>query len=222
MNAAHRFILRVLLAIEALLILRPPFETDSGRKPPPHTRASRRPCLGSHRPPHARAMAGSPMKRMRKAGVTDPVTGELIPFPYMPRVAELRHGRHDLAPGGRSSIVAGERQLVSSNGAFLERSLAIALDHELRRPPNVDLRYQSARLMKSPPGPPMTLGNAAAVRVRLIVWCKACGHQVEPDPAEMARQYGATTSVLDWRDRLLCSSCGSRVVDMVVTGTERR
>jgi phosphoglycerate dehydrogenase-like enzyme len=25
----------------------------------------------------------------------------------------------------------------------------------------------------------MTLGNAAAARVRLIVWCKACGHQVE-------------------------------------------
>jgi hypothetical protein len=42
-------------------------------------------------------MAGSPMKRMRKAGVTDPVTGELIPFPYMPRVAELPAGwRHFL------------------------------------------------------------------------------------------------------------------------------
>jgi hypothetical protein len=36
----------------------------------------------------------SPMKR-RKAGVTDPVTGELVPFPYMPRVAELPAGwRH--------------------------------------------------------------------------------------------------------------------------------
>ena len=35
------------------------------------------------------------MKRMRRAGVTDPVTGELIPFPYMPRVAELPPGwRH--------------------------------------------------------------------------------------------------------------------------------
>jgi hypothetical protein len=26
----------------------------------------------------------------------------------------------------------------------------------------------------------MTLGNAAAARVRLIVWCKACQHQVGP------------------------------------------
>ena len=39
--------------------------------------------------------------------------------------------------------------------------------------------------MKSKPGPPMTLGNAAAARVRLIVWCKACGHQDEPDAADM-------------------------------------
>jgi hypothetical protein len=58
--------------------------------------------------------------------------------------------------------------------------------------------------------------------VRLIVWCKACGHQVEPDPAEMVARYGAETPVLNWRDRLVCSSCGSREVDMVVTGTERR
>jgi hypothetical protein len=34
-------------------------------------------------------------------------------------------------------------------------------------------------------GPPMTLGNAAAACVRLIVWCLDCQHQVEPDPAEM-------------------------------------
>jgi len=58
--------------------------------------------------------------------------------------------------------------------------------------------------MKSVAGPPMTLGNAAAARVRLIVWCKECQHQVEPDPAEMAARYGAETPVLDWRERLVC------------------
>jgi hypothetical protein len=62
--------------------------------------------------------------------------------------------------------------------------------------------------MKSHPGPPMTLGNAAAARVRLIVWCETCGHQVEPDPAEIAARYGADTSVLGWRERLVCSGCG--------------
>jgi len=70
-------------------------------------------------------------------------------------------------------------------------------------------------------GPPMTLGNAAAARVRLIMWCKACGHRVEPDAAEMAERYGAETTVPEWRERLVCSGCGSRNVDMVVTGTER-
>jgi len=68
----------------------------------------------------------------------------------------------------------------------------------------------------------MTLGNTAAVRVRLIVWCLDCRHQVEPDPAEMAKRYGAETSVPDWHSRLVCGQCGSRNVDMVVTGTERR
>jgi hypothetical protein len=52
--------------------------------------------------------------------------------------------------------------------------------------------------MKSEPGPPMTLGGAAAAQVRLIVWCKDCQHQIEPDPDEMAQRYGAATTVLDW------------------------
>jgi hypothetical protein len=71
-------------------------------------------------------------------------------------------------------------------------------------------------------GPPMTPGTAAAAQVRLIVWCKACQHQVEPDPAEMAARYGADTSVLDWRERLVCSECGGRQADMVVSGTKRQ
>jgi hypothetical protein len=37
-------------------------------------------------------MAGSPIKRLRKAGITDPITGELVRFPYMPRVADLPPG----------------------------------------------------------------------------------------------------------------------------------
>jgi hypothetical protein len=39
----------------------------------------------------------------------------------------------------------------------------------------------------------MTLGVTAAAGVRLIVWCKECQHQVEPDPAEMATLYGLWT-----------------------------
>jgi hypothetical protein len=68
----------------------------------------------------------------------------------------------------------------------------------------------------------MTLGNAAAAKVRLIVWCLDCRHQIEPDPAEMAERYGAKTTVIDWHTRLVCSGCGSRRVEFVVTGTDRR
>jgi hypothetical protein len=67
----------------------------------------------------------------------------------------------------------------------------------------------------------MTLGVAAAAGVRLIVWCKECQHQVEPDPAEQAQRYGEGTPIPDWRGRLVCSECGSQEVDMVVTGTKR-
>jgi hypothetical protein len=63
--------------------------------------------------------------------------------------------------------------------------------------------------MKSEPGPPMTLGGAAAARVRFIVWCLECRYQAEPDPAEMARRYGPETTVPDWHKRLVCSRCGS-------------
>jgi hypothetical protein len=70
-------------------------------------------------------------------------------------------------------------------------------------------------------GPPATLGSTAAARARLIVWCRDCRHQVEPDPTEMAEQYGADLSVPEWHKRLVCSACGSRKIDFVVTGAKR-
>ena len=70
-------------------------------------------------------------------------------------------------------------------------------------------------------GPPMTLGNAATAKVRLVVWCLDCQHQVEPYPAEHAARYGADLAVIDWVKRLKCSQCGSRQVDFVLTGARR-
>jgi hypothetical protein len=75
--------------------------------------------------------------------------------------------------------------------------------------------------VKSEHGPPATLGSTAAAGVRLIVWCRDCGHQVEPDPAAQAQRYGAAMFVPEWRERLVCSKCGSRQIDMVVTGQRR-
>lgn len=70
-------------------------------------------------------------------------------------------------------------------------------------------------------GPPMTLGNAAAAKVRLIVWCLDCGRQIEPDPAEQVQRHGAEMTVIDWHSRLVCSGCGGHRVEFVVTGERR-
>ncbi len=75
--------------------------------------------------------------------------------------------------------------------------------------------------MRSETGPPMMLGGAATAGVRIIVCCKSCSHQTERDPAAMAARYGAETPVLEWKERLVCSQCGSREVDMVLTGQRR-
>ena len=52
--------------------------------------------------------------------------------------------------------------------------------------------------MKPYRGPPAMLGSTAAAGARIIVWCRDCRHQVEPDPAEMAVPYGAGTSETHW------------------------
>jgi hypothetical protein len=67
----------------------------------------------------------------------------------------------------------------------------------------------------------MTLGQALAAKVRLIVWCKSCGHRAEPAVAELIAHHGATMTVIDWAARLACSNCGARDADFVVTGSHR-
>ena len=75
--------------------------------------------------------------------------------------------------------------------------------------------------MKPYRGRPATLGSTAAAQVRIIVWCRDCRHRVEPDPAELARRYGANTAVPDWHKRLVCSRCGGRDIDFVLTAARR-
>jgi hypothetical protein len=71
------------------------------------------------------------------------------------------------------------------------------------------------RREKTHPGPPATLGSTAAAGAQIIVWCRDCRHQVEPDAAELAQRYGAETPVRDRRDRLVCSRRDGRQVNMV-------
>lgn len=53
---------------------------------------------------------------------------------------------------------------------------------------------------------PLTLGQARAAQAWLIVWCKSCGHRVEPDIGAQMSCYGASVTVVDCaaRLRLLC------------------
>ena len=66
----------------------------------------------------------------------------------------------------------------------------------------------------------MTLGRAAAAQVWLSCGVRECNHQVETDPAELSQRYDLDTPVLEWRERLVCSRCGRRDVDFVVSGTK--
>jgi hypothetical protein len=68
---------------------------------------------------------------------------------------------------------------------------------------------------------PMTHGNALAAKVRLIVWCKACGHRAEPDVAEQVAHHGEGMTVIDWEAWLVCTRCGARDADSVVSGARR-
>jgi len=61
---------------------------------------------------------------------------------------------------------------------------------------------------------PVTLGNAAKTSLQLIVWCKACRHQNQTDPADVAAPYGADIPVEAWLER----RCGGRDVEMLVMG----
>jgi hypothetical protein len=58
-------------------------------------------------------------------------------------VGELGDGRHYPPPRRRPIIMAGERELIGSGGSFFECLLAVALEHQLRRSPNLDLGYHS-------------------------------------------------------------------------------
>jgi hypothetical protein len=58
--------------------------------------------------------------------------------------------------------------------------------------------------VKSYRGPPMTLDNAAAAKVRLTVWCKECRYQVEP--AISIRAHTWNGFLISARQKLMAST----------------
>jgi hypothetical protein len=67
---------------------------------------------------------------------------------------------------------------------------------------------------------PMTLGQALAAQVRLIVWCKSCNHR-DADIATQVVQHGSGMTVIDWARLLRCTGRSARDADFVVTGERR-
>jgi DNA-binding CsgD family transcriptional regulator len=66
-----------------------------------------------------------------------------------------------------------------------------------------------------------TLGYALAARVRLIVWCKSCGHRAEPDVAAEVAQHGIGMPLLDWVRLRRCAQCGAAGADFLVASSNR-
>ena len=62
-----------------------------------------------------------------------------------------------------------------------------------------------------------TRGLAAAAQAWLIVWCKRCSRQIDSDPAELVDRHGEAPTVIEWVARLVCSRCGAREADFIVT-----
>ena len=89
-----------------------------------------------------------------------------------------------------------------------------AHDLALRRPEGA----AGSLALKSEPGRPMTLCCPRSP-YRLV---RGLRPQVEPVPAELARRYGAEMTLPDWRERSVCSKCGSREIATIMSGTERR
>jgi hypothetical protein len=64
-------------------------------------------------------------------------------------IDELPDGVRDPAPDGHTVVIAGRRELVNARGAFLERSLAIALEHQGGGAPDVDLGNHAVRFPRA-------------------------------------------------------------------------
>ncbi len=71
-------------------------------------------------------------------------------------------------------------------------------------------------MARKPPGPGVVLGDAVRDGRPLWVFCEECCHNVEVDPAALARRLGYDYPIPKLKARMRCSKCGSRAVDVRV------
>ena len=56
----------------------------------------------------------------------------------------------DLAPDRYAIVIVGGRELVGSSSAFHQSRIAVALKHQVRHAPNVDLGYHVTKARRAP------------------------------------------------------------------------
>jgi hypothetical protein len=61
-------------------------------------------------------------------------------------VRELLDSGGNPAPGRRAVVILGCRKLIGAGGAFLEGLIAVALEHQVGRAPDIDLGYHTTTL----------------------------------------------------------------------------
>jgi hypothetical protein len=79
------------------------------------------------------------------------------------------------------------------------------------------------RRQRSPaPTETATLGATLRAHFTLIVNCHECSRQVRPDVAVLVAAHGPDLTLPDWGARLVCSACGSRDVDFVLSASSNQ
>jgi hypothetical protein len=70
----------------------------------------------------------------------------------------------------------------------------------------------------------VSIGGIDSLQACYGAFCKRPGLQPAAHPygSPADRSAAGLTVCNDWHERLVCSKCGSREIDMVVTGTQRR
>jgi hypothetical protein len=105
--------------------------------------------------PQAHAVDPSPAPNILEPRETD--EGAAQPFrvrsdqckgPGRRGVGELLNRRGDPAPGVRAVVIPVGGELVGPGGGLLERFIAVALQHEGRGTPDIDLGYHAGKIVR--------------------------------------------------------------------------
>src|SRR5436305_9121262 len=112
-------------------------------------------------------------------------------------------------------LTRDERGYPSPSITLRTRRTISAYSSGVRSGRGIDLKMATRRSKGE--SEPLTLGQALAAHVRLIVWCKSCNHRADPDIATQVAQHGSGMPVPDWALLLRCTECGERHADFVVS-----